>query len=248
MRNKLARTENVRRFLAGVGTLEERGAREASMLLVVGDPGYGKTEVVEWWADMVDAVYLCGRPMLTPKMVVGDLVRELGEQPDATYEKRLRQADRLLRVRQTPIILDEAQFYLTDRAAPLEAIRSLTDRYEVPLVLVSMDQIQEKISRFDQISSRVAVVVKMTPATVADVKVCCDTLSEVPIADDLAEEIHFHTNGRYREIINAIALAERFGKRSKLEVVTRVAMVGEVIAHDWRDESPRKVRPVRKIA
>ncbi|MBF0339763.1 MAG: ATP-binding protein [Magnetococcales bacterium] len=245
MRNKLANTMNVKRFVAGTIALEERGAREASMLLVVGEPGYGKTEVVEWWADTKDAIYLCGKPGLTPKIVLGDLVRELGEQPDATYEKRLQQADRLLRTRQTPIILDEAQFYLIDRAAPLEVVRSLTDRYELSLVLVSMDRIHETIVKFEQISSRIAAVVKMTAATVDDVRVCCDTLCEVKIAEDLVEEIHFHTNGRYREIINAIALAERFGKRGKLEVVTRAAMAGEVIAHDWRDETPRKVRPPR---
>ncbi len=247
MKNRLASTSNIKRFLIGIGLLEERGAREASMLLVVGDPGYGKTEAVERWADTVDAVYLCGKPRMTPQIVLGELVREMGEQPEHSYEKRYKQADRLLRLNQNPIILDEAQFYLADKAESLEVVRSLTDRYEVPLILVSMDQIQETISRFEQISSRIAAVVKMMPATVEDVRICCETLAEVQIADCLVEEIHHHTNGRYREIINAIALAEKFGKRNHLESVTRAAMVGEIIAHDWRDESPRKVRPVKKV-
>ncbi|MEO5341080.1 MAG: ATP-binding protein [Magnetococcus sp. MYC-9] len=245
MRNRLATTSNVKRFLAGVGLLEARGAREASMLLVVGDPGYGKTEAVERWADTVDAVYLCGKPRSTPHMVLGDLVRELGEQPEFSYEKRYQQADRLLRASQRPIILDEAQFYLAEKAEALEAVRSLTDRYEIPLILVSMEQIQEILSRFAQISSRIAAVVKMAPATVEDVRICCDALAEVKIAPCLVEEIHHHTSGRYREIVNAIALVERFGKRNKLSTVTRADMAGEVIANDWRDESPRQVRPVR---
>jgi hypothetical protein len=215
------------------------------MLLVVGEPGYGKTEAVNRWADMVNAVYLCGRPCVSPYALIGDLVRELGEQPESIHDRRYRQADRLLRLKQCPIILDEAQFFLANKAETLEMIRSLTDRYEVPLVLVSMDNIQEVISKFTQISSRIAAVVKMSAATVDDVRICCDTLSEVSIAQCLVEEIHFHTDGRYREIVNAIAIAETFGKRGKLETVTRAAMAGQVIAHDWRDESPKKVRPVR---
>ncbi|GAB0057445.1 hypothetical protein SIID45300_01773 [Candidatus Magnetaquicoccaceae bacterium FCR-1] len=248
MKNVLVQTENVHRFLSGVGELEKRGAREASIMLLIGDPGFGKTECVERWADQEDAVYLCGYPRVTAQMVLGDLVRELGGIPDGRYETRRQQADRLLRSSLNdkgmprPIILDEAQFYLENKAEALEVIRSLTDRHENSLVLVSMDDIQKQIAKYDQISSRIASVVKMHPANIADVEKLCDGLSEVKISQRLAEEILHHTGGRHRDVVKSIALAETFGKRNRKELVNCVMMSGEVIAYDWRDETPRKVR------
>lgn len=250
MKSALVHTKNVEMFLSGAGHLERRGAREASIMLLIGEPGLGKTECVHRWADEQDAIYLCGYPKITAHMVLGELVRELGGIPDGRYENRLQQADRLLgrsfndQKQPRPIILDEAQFYLKSKAEPLEIVRKLTDRHENTLVLVSMDDIQKEIAEHAQISSRIASVVKMQLADLEDAEKLCDGLSEVKISQRLVEEILFHSGGRHRNIVKSIALAETFGKRNKKDYVSCILMNGETIAYDWRDESPRRVRDV----
>ncbi|HGX92123.1 MAG TPA: ATP-binding protein, partial [Candidatus Tenderia sp.] len=43
MKHTFVKTENTQRFREGIAILEERGAMEASMMLVTGAPGYGKS-------------------------------------------------------------------------------------------------------------------------------------------------------------------------------------------------------------
>ena len=78
MRNKFAITSNVERFMDGVQTVDERGASEASMLLVTGDPGYGKTSTVQWWAAQNGAIYLRAKASYTPHWIMSELVKEIG--------------------------------------------------------------------------------------------------------------------------------------------------------------------------
>ena len=56
MRDIFVQTSNVNRFLAAVAALEGRGAPEASLCLVQGDAGLGKTKTGAWWAVQQEAV------------------------------------------------------------------------------------------------------------------------------------------------------------------------------------------------
>ena len=46
MKKAFVKTENYARFAAGVKAVEQRGAAEAGMMLVHGQPGYGKSHIV----------------------------------------------------------------------------------------------------------------------------------------------------------------------------------------------------------
>ena len=51
MKKAFVKTENYARFAAGVKAVEQRGAAEAGMMLVHGQPGYGKSHIVYRWAE-----------------------------------------------------------------------------------------------------------------------------------------------------------------------------------------------------
>lgn len=245
MKTGFARTSNVNKFLAGVTTVEERGAKEASMLLVTGDPGFGKTATVIWWATQHAAVYLRAKATSTPHGLLSELVEKLGMAPKGSALDLEKQIVVSLIRDPHPLVIDEVEHTLHDIQV-LESLRDITDLVEIPLVLVGMEQVQAKIARHAQISSRIASVVLFRPATVADVRICCETLCEVPIADDLVEEIHRQSGGRTREVLNAIALVERFGKGpmggNGKRAVNIADMAGHALTHDWQARRPRVVK------
>ena len=56
MKKAFVKTENYARFAAGGKAVEQRGAAEAGMMLVHGQPGYGKSHIVYRWAEEAGAV------------------------------------------------------------------------------------------------------------------------------------------------------------------------------------------------
>lgn len=246
MRPEFAKTSNVQRFLNGVSAVDERGASEASMMLVTGDPGYGKTATVWWWAIQHGAVYMRAKANYTPFWLLSDLVQELKGRPARNSEDLSKQVVISLARERRPIIIDEVEHTFRDLKV-LETIRDIVDLFPVPMILVGTDQVQNRIARFAQFSSRIASVVQFRPATMADVRLCCDVKCEVPVADDLVEEIHRQSAGRLREVMNAIAVVERYGKArsgaAAKHPVTLSDLSGRALIHDWQARRPRPTGP-----
>ncbi len=245
MRPEFAKTSNVQRFLNGMATVDARGAREASMMLVTGDPGYGKTATVYWWAIQNGAVYLRAKANYTPFWLLSELVQELKGRPARNSEDLSKQVVISLSRDPRPVIIDEVEHTFRDLKV-LETIRDIVDLIAVPMVLVGTDQVQNRVARFAQFSSRIAAVVQFRAATAADVRLCCDVKCEVPVADDLVEEIHRQAGGRIREVMNAIAVVERHGKArtgaAAKNPVCLSDMAGKSLTHDWQARRPRMVR------
>ncbi|HEX9844789.1 MAG TPA: ATP-binding protein [bacterium] len=238
MKPGFAQTSSVTRFLAAVSALDERGSPEAGWMLVTGEAGLGKSAAVQWWATQQDAVYIRGKAAVTPHWLLTELVTELRLAPARSNEAMFGQALAAIARDPRPIVIDEVEHTLRD-AKVLESVRDLSDLVEVPVILVGMERVQQRIARHLQISSRIAQVVEFLPATLDDVRTCCDTLAEVAVADDLVAEMHRLTGGRLREIINALATVEREARRNKLQTVTLDDLRGKTLAHDWQARKPK---------
>jgi hypothetical protein len=239
MHTRFAETSNVKRFLAGVALVEKRGASEASWLTTVGEPGHGKTKTLQWWAVQNKGVYMRAKTNWRPHWMLSELAGELvGSQTGGSTEALFGIALRELAKQQRPIIIDEAWNMLHD-ARLLETLRDLSDLVENLIVLGGEHRVTNRLSmRFPQISSRITEIVEFKPASKADVRVCCDTLSEVPISDCLVEEIHRASQGYLREIKNAIARAEAFGKRNAGKAVTARDLHGQELCRDRKAGLP----------
>jgi len=242
-----AETANVARFHAALGSLERRGAAEACLMVVDGRPGLGKTTTLQRWAVENEVVYLRAKKEWTPGWFLNDLLDEFRITPQHSYQRRFAQAMEAMLSRQSAmarakktfaVVIDEAD-HISRNSRIMESIRDFSDLGDVVFILVGMGRIRENLVLLPQVASRVAQYVRFEPATAADVRALADTLCEVPVADCLADFVCRVTDGFNREIVEALATIERWGKRNAGgELVTLAAMAGVAIVNDRRTGQP----------
>lgn len=242
MKKHFVKTGNYRAFIDGIQAVEARGAAEASMMLVHGHAGFGKSETLDHWATQNDAIYLRANVDWTPKYFLIELAKFLRTDSSGTAEKLFARLLAKIAAEQIPIVIDEADHCLHNNAAVLEKVRDFADRTETLVILAGMEKIQGKIARHDQISSRIARAVEFVAATVEDTQKLCDELCEVKVDPALSQEIQRSSGGRVREIMNAISVVERAGLRKGSGTVTLQDVDGLALTHDWQARRPKLVR------
>lgn len=238
MRSQFVKTENYRAFVSAVKAVEQRGAAEAGMMLVYGQPGLGKSHIISRWAAETGAIFLRAGKDWTPRYALVELANELRLDSRGTSQQLFARLLEPIARNQLPIIIDEAEFALANRAAVLGKIRDISDRAENTVILVGMQDIQRDIKRYGQISSRIARVVEFTPATLDDVRNACKQLAEVEITPELVTEIHHLSEGRMRKVLNIIATIEQIAKTNSLKVMDLSNLEGVPLAYDWQDRVP----------
>jgi hypothetical protein len=226
MKHKFVQTSNYKRFRAGITAVEARGAAEASMMLLVSQPGNSKSCTLEHWAVDTGAAFLRAKVEWTPHYFMTELADYLRVDTKGKAREVFQRVTQKIGESGKPLIIDEVNHCMGRGAAVLEAIRDVTDLTEVVCVLAGHDDVQPRIARYPQIRSRIAQVVEFQPASVEDIALTCRDLAEVKIADDLVRVIHAQSGGRMRDVMNAIANVERIAKRHGL---------GEIAAKDIGD-------------
>lgn len=239
---------NVTRLLAGVSIVQERGAVEACLMLVTGEPGLGKTETVGWYVTQQPyAIYLRAKSGWTRHWFLNDLLAELGEAPTRLTEDMFKQALAALARKPFVLVVDEVEHALADTRV-LEAIRDFSDLLRLPTVLVGMGAVRNKIARHPQVQSRIATIVTFQPATLEDIKATAACLMEggVSITDEVAELIHARSEGRMRLVLNGLAACERVARLRKVKVVGLAEVKDVDLVHDWQARKAQPIRPLVK--
>ncbi|MBI3445597.1 MAG: ATP-binding protein [Magnetospirillum sp.] len=253
MRPTFVKTENFNRFLAGLLAMKDRGAQECCFLILDGDPGLGKTTIINRWVTQEGGIYLRAKKEWTAAWMLRELLGELKTSPEYSFEKMYRQAVRELSRRSAEaerdgstfaLVVDEAD-HICRRESMLETLRDLSDHLEIPVILVGMGRIRDSLTRYRQISSRVAQPVEFKPCSLADVQALVKGLCEVEVAEDLVEQLLHLSKGYTREIKEGIAAIERLGRRSPGHVIDCAAMDGVQLLIDRRTGNPIKVRAER---
>lgn len=237
MKQQFVRTENAKRYRAGVSMVESRGASEAGILLAVGRPGEGKTTTVMNWAAEVGAARLTAYPGWTISKAMRELAASLSVPVERGFEARI---EELIAEHEIPIIVDEAGYALDRGAECLERLRSITDKSSTILVLVAMEKHWSKLTRVDQLASRISWTVEFKPSTLTDVAAACEQLAEgVAFADDLVERIHAETKARMRLVMTAIGRCESVARKKGIARVSAADMQGVPLCEDFLSNSVR---------
>lgn len=250
MKATFVKTDNTARLLEGVSAVKARGAGEACLMVIDGEPGLGKTETVQWWATQQNAIYLRAKRQWSPAWMMRELLQELNVVPQHAFQRMFAQAIEALGHRAADgdrdgntfaVIVDEVDYFV--RSGPhLDTLRDLSDILEVPIFLVGMGRVRDGITRFPQVASRVARYVEFKRATLEDVTRLANGLLDGVTADPaLIQFIHAASGGLVREIKEALANIERFGRRNGSDV-TLASMAGQVLMNDRKSGKPILVR------
>ena len=245
MKDVFVKTSNYVAFEAGINKALSRGAMESTNVLVYGPPGTGKTENIDHWAIQNDAIHLRANEGWTPRQFMRELATKAGIDSTGSSQALFERLLGYMVGTGTPLVIDEVNFCLADNAAVMEKIRDFSDRTETLVVYAGDERVIPKIGRHTQIASRFAAVVEFKMATLADVRQLCDELAEVRIADDLVAEMHHKSAGRVRSVIDAIAVAERVGRKTG-GTVSLADCVGMELMFDWQTRRSAVVKPLRK--
>lgn len=87
MKRLFITTTNARMFLDSYSKLEQRGAAEACLMVVDGEPGSSKTTTTQWWAVQNQAVFLRAKREWTPAWMLRDLLGQMAKTPEYSFEK-----------------------------------------------------------------------------------------------------------------------------------------------------------------
>lgn len=226
MRKKLVRTSNVERFAAAERSLATRGAREACFVLVTGDAGHGKTFCGMRWGQAYDAVRIVFKAGATRHWLLRDLAVELGvPAPGRTCEELFRQSVDRLADRVRPIVLDEIEHGLDRGAECLDAIRDISDMFEMPVILIGRPWVKAALraERRRQIWTRIAAIAEFVPLTLDDVTLLRRELVECEATEAVDRIVLAQSGGLIREVMNALAEVERVGRQLR-EPVTPAAL------------------------
>ncbi|MEW5728453.1 MAG: ATP-binding protein [Pseudomonadota bacterium] len=253
MKACFVKTGNAARFLAALAALNDRGAAEACLMVVDGEPGLGKTTIINWWAVQEGCVYLRCKKEWTPSWMLRELLGALRVTPGHSFERMYGQALQELGSRARAAARDGSNFavvvdevdHISRRADMLETLRDLSDMLEIPFVLVGMGRVRHNLTRFPQVASRIGQLVEFRPCGIEDVQALVKGLCEVPVADDLVEFLQKVSEGFTREVKEGIKSIERFGKRNPGKTIDCQMMDGQVLLNDRRTGKPIVVRVER---
>ncbi len=212
MRTKIVPVKNVTRLNDAGEALRRRPAGMPGMGLVHGETGYGKTTAVTWYANRCNAAYVRATAVWTPAAMLGKIAEELRIRPRGSCAKMMDDIIDALALSNRPLFVDEAD-YLIDSKRMTEALRDLHDMTTVPVVLIGMGGIDQRLSHRKQLTGRLMQDVRFQPLDMADARALADHLCEVEVADDLLARLNQQANGSARLLVVGLARIEERAKR-----------------------------------
>ena len=213
MKKGFVQTANFRLLKEAEKIVARRGAREASLVLIQGKYGIGKSELTERWASENGHVFIRSQKVWTSRALLEEVAERLGLSVRGGAKDIQNRITQHLAQTMQALIFDEAD-YLADMksATKLETIRDISDVTGTMVFLVGMENFPAIVQHYGHIESRVARTVQLLPLSLADVQLTCKAKAEVALTPALVEQIHRESKGRMRNVLNAIATIEMWAE------------------------------------
>lgn len=225
MKREIAKTNAVTKFSQAYGFLIDQ--QDEQMGLIFGQPGVGKSTAAKYLASQFDAVYFQVQPEMTPNAFCISLLRLLATDPAASLSRNLNKVIERFSTRQCALFLDEADYLCSDSSL-LDIVRTIHDQAEVPVVLVGMTGIYNKLADKKLFIDRIQYFLEITGCSLEDTGLIASARCQVNLSDDLVKQIHQQTKGNARQIKRALSHVESFAQAHGL---------AEISAEQWGERS-----------
>lgn len=253
MKKGFVQTENFRRLKEAEKLVDQRGAIEASLVLVRGVFGIGKSMLTERWAAESGHVFIRAKETWTKSTMLRDIAVKMGLPVDGNASQVQDRIIGQLAVSMTPLIIDEADHLIPtsrvlrggQRVAPmLEALRDITDITGVMCFLVGMERFPTMVLQFEHIASRVAHIVNLQPLSIEDVQATVKAKAEVPMAPEVVAAIHQQSKARMRWVLNAITNLEQWAKANSWARIEVAHIKGRALCPEFSSQTAVNGREV----
>lgn len=216
--DKTVLTKNIVRLSDAAETLLNRAKGMPGMGLVHGETGTGKTTAVGWMVNRYKGVYVRALAVWTPAAMFSTILRELGRYPHGSCSQMMGDIIDALASSGRPLFIDEAD-YLVDSKRMSESLRDIHDMTFVPVLLIGMAGIDQRLSSRKQLTGRVLQDVHFEPLDHEDAVTVARELCEVRIKDDLLEYALQRVGGYIRNLVVALARIEEYARRKGMTSV-----------------------------
>ncbi|MFZ4437102.1 MAG: AAA family ATPase [Syntrophales bacterium] len=228
MKFELAKTKNVRKFLAVMNDLRTRPRGVEGMGILWGKPGEGKSTILAYATNIFNGVFIRARRSWTMTSLLEAIIIELRGVPgrrrsqmENWIETRLMDSgeDRI-------IFVDEADYLFSRNMASSDMLDVLRDIYDLtgtPIILAGMESIARRIQEEGRFARRITSWVEFQGIDLDDTRIVADTLCEIRVADDLLAHIHRECKASIGNIVPALSKIENLGKTTGIETVDMAA-------------------------
>lgn len=213
MKDHFVETKSFRKFREGIDHINQKLKGVERMLLVVGEPGLGKTEAAIHYCAMNGAVFIRTLELMTGSWVLRTIAKELGTEPYYRSDKNHDLIRELLTSNPRTIVFDEVDRF-TRKPEILETLRDIHDICHCPIVFVGEETADEKLKRNRRLYRRFVEVVRFEKLDTDGVKNFLAETSEIKYQTDAVEMITRESNGKISKIITMIHHAENWAKRN----------------------------------
>ena len=228
MNKVFVKTKNVKNFVSLMEEVKQLPNNIPKIILVYGEYGLGKSETIKWWTFKNDCIYVRANQGMTSRWLLSEIAEELGEEPFWHIQETFNLIEKKLKENPKPIIIDEVD-YLLERNT-IETLRDLYDTTSCPLVLVGMDNIDKKLSRYPHIIDRIYKSFKFERYDFEDVKQILNELTQITFTPDGVEYLATRVN-QFRQIVKLI------NKIEKLAITNQLKQIDENLLKSSEDKT-----------
>jgi DNA transposition AAA+ family ATPase len=236
MKSLVIPVKNIGRLSEASDALLTRTPGTPGMGLIFGKSGYGKTTATAWFVNQCSGVYVRAISTWTPSSMLQTILRELDVAPiKLRAAPMVAQIADVLRITGRPLFLDEFD-YIVENKKMTETLRDIHDLSSVPIILVGMDGVQQKVQLRDQFVNRIAQWVEFKAADFEDCKMLAE-LCEAKIKTDLLRRLFDASKGVIRLVVIGLDVIER---RAKTLGLNEIGLDDRGSADFFLSESPQK--------